>query len=56
MANFKLITRTQHYIGASTDTKPSSPAVGSLAWETETRWRYIWDGTTWHKKSSEERY
>jgi len=49
MANYTLITNTKMYIGASTDTRPTTgiPA-GSLAFETDTGIMYILHGTTWY--------
>jgi hypothetical protein len=39
---------TGHYIGASTDTKPTGVDIGSLFWEYDTGKTYsTYDGTNW---------
>jgi len=56
MAYFTLVTNTKSYIGASTDTEPTTGVpAGCRAWVTDTRWEYIYDGTTWHKISRSTR-
>jgi len=48
MAAYKQVGVPAVYIGASTDTKPASAAIGSRCYETDTKLWYITaDGTTW---------
>ncbi len=48
MADFKRMGIPEVWCGASTDTKPTSAAVGSLAFETDTNaWYVCRDGTNW---------
>jgi len=49
------VTNIKPYIGAAADTKNASAPAGSQAWEYDTRWEYIFDGTTWHKISRSTR-
>ncbi len=51
MANFQLTTKNNYYIGASTDTKPTSCNNGSRCYEYDTRKWYITNdsGTTWNE-------
>ncbi len=49
----KLMATISRYIGASSDTKPTSVPVGSTFYEYDTKLNYItYDGTNW---SSEKR-
>lgn len=43
----KIMTTIQTWIGVSGDSKPSSPAVGSTFYETDTRVQYKYDGSAW---------
>lgn len=49
MADFKRITTSEKYIGASTDTKPTNAPVGAIAYETDTGLLYMWDGSNWQE-------
>jgi hypothetical protein len=43
-----LIQNAESYVGASTDTKPSSVPVGSIFYEYDTHKRFrTYDGTNW---------
>ena len=46
---YVLVTGIKHYIGASTDTKPStSVPAGSLFYEYDTKTMYKYTGSAWY--------
>ena len=58
MADFVIAVEPEHYIGLSTDTKPTSAPIGSRLFETNTGDWFIMseDGTTWIIDKGVERY
>lgn len=45
-----LSTRSQRFLGLSTDTKPSGVPAGSRFYETNTLLWYVYDGSAWSMK------
>jgi len=43
----KFVTTVQSWIGLDTDTKPTSPPVGSKFYETNTGQGFIYNGSNW---------
>jgi len=43
----KFVTRVQKWTGLDSDTKPTSPPVGSTFHETNTGQDWIYDGSNW---------
>ncbi len=45
-----LIAAIQQFLGASSDTKPTTPPVGSTFYEADTQAELIFDGSAWRRK------
>ena len=43
----KFVTKVQRWMGLDSDTKPTSPPVGSTFYETNTGQDFIYNGSNW---------